>query len=217
MSEAISEKLQSLLQRLEQSGQTIEPEDVDEIKILHSYCRDEFPDSFNNVIESYSYRDDNREKIRFIRRLLRIFEVERSIPSEIKIKAAKSHHRETDLKPTFEIKQEDKDRIFDLCCKMRNIILATIEFDEPHRRRLLNRIAAIEAETQKPLGMFDVVLGGVSDIGETLGKFGKDIKPLTDRMAEVARIARKGTKEYDQIPAPEEIEKLPKPEDFKDQ
>jgi len=96
---------------------------------------------------------------------------------------------------------------------MRKIVFATTDFDEPHRLRLLNRIAAIEAEVKKPKGMFDVVRAGVSDVGETLGKFGKDIKPLTDRIKEVTSIARKNTSEYDQLPAPEELKRLPPPDE----
>ena len=61
--------------------------------------------------------------------------------------------------------------------------------------------------------MLDVICGGVSDIGETLGKFGVDIKPLTDRMTEVMQITRAGSKEYEQLPAPEEVKQLPKPSD----
>ncbi len=78
---------------------------------------------------------------------------------------------------------------------------------------MLNRIAAIEAETHKPEGMFDVVRGGIDDLGETLGKFGVNIKPLSDRMNEVVSIARRGTKAYDQLPEPEEVKQLPPPED----
>lgn len=120
---------------------------------------------------------------------------------------------ETALLPTFSLAQADKDRVLELCTGMRKIIFASQDFDEPHKKRLLNRIAAIEKQVHSPKGLFDVVLGGVSDVGETLGKFGKDIKPLTDRMNEVVKITRKGTKEYDQIPAPEDIKRLPAPDD----
>jgi len=118
-----------------------------------------------------------------------------------------------DFVPTFSLNAKDKDRVLELCADMRKIILATVEFDNAHKVRLSNRIFSIEAEVHKKKGLFDVVLGGVSDIGETLGKFGKDIKPLTDRMAEVKKITRKNTQAYDQIPAPEEIKRLPKPDE----
>ncbi|MES0824187.1 hypothetical protein [Ruegeria sp. SCP11] len=118
-----------------------------------------------------------------------------------------------ELVPTFSLGAEDKARVLDLCSQMRKIVLATTDFDQPHKRRLLNRIAGIEAQVEQPKGMLDVVRAGVSDVGETLGKFGKDIKPLTDRMKEVAQIARSNSKEYDQIPAPEEVKQLPAPEE----
>lgn len=78
---------------------------------------------------------------------------------------------------------------------------------------LLNRIAAVEKQAIDKRGMLDVVRGAASDVGETLWKFGKDIKPLTDRFKEVLSITRKATPEYDQIPAPEELKKLPPPVD----
>lgn len=115
------------------------------------------------------------------------------------------------LVPLFEVSQPDAERIFELCVQMRKIVIASEIFDEPHRLRLLNRIAAIEGETHKPKGLFDVVRGGINDLGETLGKFGKDIKPLTDRMKEVVSIARKGAKQYDQLPEPDEVKRLPAP------
>jgi hypothetical protein len=122
----------------------------------------------------------------------------------------------TRLVPLFELGPNDQIRIQGLCEQMRKVVFSTADFDEPHRLRLLNRIAAIEAEIKKPLGMFDVVRGGINDLGETFGKFGKDIKPLTDRMREVVSIARKGTKEYDQLPEPDEVKRLPAPEEKDD-
>ncbi|MBY5989065.1 hypothetical protein [Roseovarius atlanticus] len=120
------------------------------------------------------------------------------------------------LIPTFTASEAGATRIFELCSEMRKIIFASTDFDEPHKIRLLNRLAAIETETKKPEGLYDVVRGGINDLGETLGKFGKDVKPLTDRMKEVVSIARKGTKEYDQLPEPEEVKQLPAPEDNKE-
>ncbi len=118
-----------------------------------------------------------------------------------------------ELLPHFSLDSNDKQRVMKLCSDMRKIVFASAIFDEPHKKRLLNRIAAIEKQVMSKKGLFDVVLGGVSDVGETLGKFGTDIKPLTDRMSEVAQITRKGTQEYDQIPAPEEVKQLPPPEE----
>lgn len=118
------------------------------------------------------------------------------------------------LLPQFSLEEADKQRVLKLCADIRKIVLATNDFDHPHKIRLSNRIAAIEAEIHKKKGMFDVILGGVADFGETLKKFGKDIKPLTDRINEIRRIAQEGTPEYDQIPAPEETKRITKQPDI---
>lgn len=112
------------------------------------------------------------------------------------------------LTPQFSLQKQDKARVYELCGQIRKIILAEPSFDEPHKRRLLNRIAAVEKEVGKEKGRFDTILAGIVDFGETAGKFGKDIKPLTDRYREVREITQAGTKEYDQIPAPEEIKRI---------
>jgi hypothetical protein len=52
-------------------------------------------------------------------------------------------------------------------------------------------------------------------VGEALGKFGKDVKPLFDRMTEIMGIARGKSEEYEQLPPPEEVKRLPPPDDTK--
>lgn len=187
------------------------PADLDELQILHSYCWQEFPKSFNEILNEWKYATDRNGQENFLARLLRIYETEKSIPEEFKQAGFTAADTE-ELTPVFRLDADEIKRINTLCEQMRKIILASTIFDAPHRRRLLNRIAAIVAEAHKPKGMFDVILGGINDVGETLKKFGTDIKPLTDRMQEVAGITRKKTKAYDQIPAPEEVKKLPKPD-----
>lgn len=78
---------------------------------------------------------------------------------------------------------------------------------------MLNRIAAIENEAMKDKGNLDTVLAGIVDVGDALGAFGRKVEPLTKRMQEIAGIAKKGSKEYDQLPSAEEIKALPSPED----
>ncbi|MCA0927233.1 hypothetical protein [Ruegeria profundi] len=138
-------------------------------------------------------------------RLLRIIKVAEDLPQ-------KAGNVTDALMPTFDLDEHDKARVLELCAQMRKIVLASDIFDQAHRRRLLDRIAGIEYQVEQPKGYLDVVRSGVSDVGETLGKFGTDIKPLTDRMKEVFQITRKGSKEYEQIPAPDEIKRLPAPD-----
>lgn len=202
-----AERLIDFIRDLNQRA-VISDADLDELQILHNHCRHEFPDVFNELAE-YRPNDGNPRKVQ-MERLLRIHEVDQSIPETDRVFHGGSD--EDDLVPTFTLQEADVIRINHLCDKMRKIILASDIFDVPHRKRLLNRIAAIEAEILKPKGLFDVIRGGVSDIGETLGKFGVDIKPLTDRMQEVVGIARRHTKAYEQLPPPEDLPKLPRPE-----
>ncbi|MEO9516604.1 MAG: hypothetical protein ABJH45_08565 [Paracoccaceae bacterium] len=109
---------------------------------------------------------------------------------------------------TFELDQEDKDTLLKKCEQMRKIIWASTAFDQAHRGRLLKRVSAMEVQIGLEKGLCDVVLGGVSDFGEVLGKFGEDIKPLTDRMRDIAQITRSKSADYDKLPAPEETKKL---------
>ncbi|MEM1363150.1 MAG: hypothetical protein AAGF94_15795 [Pseudomonadota bacterium] len=188
-------------------------EDIDEIGIYADNLKDELSEKTFRLIDKLSGLDieDSPHKWatahRLASRCLRALEVEDSIWIQPEPGSTSA------LIPSFIIDEDDKEKISKLCSDMRKIVFASNVFDEPHRLRLLNRIAAIEAETQKPKGMFDVVRGGIDDLGETLGKFGTDIKPLTDRMKEVVSIARRGTKEYDQLPEPEEVKSLPAPTD----
>lgn len=187
-------------------------EDQDSLRLLTERCQNEFSNTASDILktlinESLVYDRDQEFALKAANRFLRVVELESQLGTSSELSSADN------LIPKFELEKADKVRVFELCNAMRKIVLASQVFDEPHRIRLLNRIAAIEVETHKPKGMFDVVRGGVNDLGETLGKFGADIKPLTDRMQEVVGIARKGSKQYDQLPPPEEIKQLPAPGD----
>ena len=117
------------------------------------------------------------------------------------------------LLPTFTLGEVDRERMLKLASDIRKIVRASTAFDEPHKVRLLNRIAAMENETHKKKGVYDVFLGALSDFGEVAGKFGGDIKPLTDRVKEMVGIARENTAAYDQLPGPEDLKGLPSPEE----
>ncbi|KIC33389.1 hypothetical protein [Leisingera sp. ANG-S5] len=118
-----------------------------------------------------------------------------------------------DVLQTFELEQDDKSRMLSLCSEMRELNNSTPELDDKTKNRIAKRLTAIEAQVRSGLGILDVVLGGVAEVGEAAGKFGNDVKPLVDRMREVAQLARSGSNDPDALPAPEEVKKLPKPED----
>ncbi len=108
----------------------------------------------------------------------------------------------------FQITQAERDAITMLATDMRKIVSTSTQFDKPHKVRLLKRISAIEQEVHKEKGRFDVILGGISDIGETAGQFGEDVKPLVERMAEIEQITRGKSPDYAQLEKPEEVLKI---------
>ena len=190
----------------------------DRIVILVDAYPEHFPKKFKDLLNSHdnkNYPVTHREQTALFRRLDTILSTYEELPEERRNNGNLADEENNDeLAPKFTLNKSDLERVLELCSQMRKIVLATVQFDEPHKLRLLNRIAGIEKQAVSKKGLLDVVRAGVSDVGETLGKFGVDIKPLTDRMKEVASIARRSSKQYDQLPAPEEIERLPKPEDF---
>ncbi|MBL4874506.1 MAG: hypothetical protein JKY41_14265 [Rhodobacteraceae bacterium] len=108
----------------------------------------------------------------------------------------------------FAISDAEREAITMLASDMRKIVSTSQQFDNPHKVRLLKRISAIEQEVHKEKGLFDVILGGVNDIGETAGKFGDDVKPLMERMAEIEQITRGKSPDYAQLEKPNEVLKI---------
>ncbi len=196
-------------------GEGYDQSDFDELFMLTNASEAELPSRFVELVketdQDFPGGDSplaSNKRANLAKRLSKIL----TVSEKYRLADAKLPEELSDeLVPTFSLGAKDKKRVLNLCGQMRKIVLATTVFDQPHKRRLLNRIAGIEAQVEQPKGMLDVVRAGVSDVGETLGKFGNDIKPLTDRMKEVAQITRANSKEYEQIPAPEEVKQLPAP------
>jgi len=114
---------------------------------------------------------------------------------------------------TFHLEGEDVAQIFKLSSEMKKIVNESDKFQENHKRRLNMRISKIESEVHRSRGSFDTVLAGVTEIGEVFGKFGKDVKPLVDRMSEIKKITEKNMGDIPQIEGPDEPRQLPAPDD----
>lgn len=169
-----------------------------------------FPERLKKLLASPGQNNDEWQLT--LTRVRSIAGAMSQIPKSLNARGDEKTQEQVKLLPLFELEDAEKNRILELCGQMRKIVWASDDFDQPHRVRLLNRIAAIEIEVQKPKGWFDVVRGGIDDLGETPGSFGVKIKPLTDRMAEVVGIARRKTKDYEKLPTPEEVKQLPPPD-----
>ncbi len=118
-----------------------------------------------------------------------------------------------ELSNFFEPSSQDRLLMMGLCADLRKIVHESQWLDLRHRVRILRRIAAMELEINKEKGQLDTILSATSDIGEALGEFGSKVKPLVDRIRELTAIARKSGDEVAQIPGPQELKKLPAPND----
>jgi hypothetical protein len=184
---------------------------VDLLEAIASRLVDDLPKKFLKTVLSLEKdldRDNEFHRIWFMEKVDRLYgllEVQK-LSSEFGIRDEES----VDL-AYFQISEIEKAAIYQLASDMRRIVSTSAQFDGPHKVRLLKRISAIEQEIQKEKGLLDVILGGVSDVGETAGKFGKDVKPLVERMQEIEQITRGGSPDYAQLAKPEELKKLPAP------
>jgi len=113
--------------------------------------------------------------------------------------------------PSFALSDDEVAQIIAKTGEMRSIVTRSSFFSVDHKRRLLGRIAQIEAEIHKPRGDFDVILGGVVDVGSALGEFGERVKPLVDRMREIQSIIQPKSEAYLGLPMPSDVKRLPSP------
>ena len=169
-----------------------------------------------SLIDQYDraiYSNDDKRALEIVNRMAGLLEgVYQSLNQLEEDNSIKITREAPPEAPIFTLTRDEKNRVLTLASEMRACVISAECFDFAHKNRLIKRITAIELEANKPKGLFDVILGGLSDTGEALGKFGNDVKPLVDRMTEIARITRSKSEEYEGLPAPEELKRLPPPE-----
>lgn len=88
----------------------------------------------------------------------------------------------------YEFSDGDLNRIQQLINELRDTITASELFDEKHKQRILRRLEKLQAELHKKMGSLDLLWGMMGDLGIVLGKFGRDAKPLVDRIGEIVKI-----------------------------
>lgn len=89
---------------------------------------------------------------------------------------------------TYEFLETDYKRIQELINELRTLTSESKQIERNHKRRLLKRIEKLQQELNKKMSNLDVFWGLFGEAGVNLGKFGKDIKPLTDRVCEILKI-----------------------------
>ena len=101
----------------------------------------------------------------------------------------------------FEFTEGDLERIQQLINELRDLISKTKELDKKHQQRLLIKLEEVQKEFHKKMTTLAKVLEAIIEIGVNLGRFGKDIKPLTDRIGELAGIILSAQKRAYELPS----------------
>jgi hypothetical protein len=183
--------------------------DCDTILFLIDVLKNDLPMNLVSLVRQ-GIPSDEYDQVSFALRLERALELYNTF-GNVRSSASDASSSD-DLNPTFELDPDEQARVLQLSEKIRQIIFSSTVFDAPHKRRLLNRIAAVEREVHQDKGKLDVVLAGISDVGDTLKKFGGDLKPLSDRYKEIVQLTKSKSEQYEQIPPPPDQAALPPPD-----
>ncbi len=102
-------------------------------------------------------------------------------------------------KKKYEFTDEEYKTIQDTINQLRDDIQKSEIFGEDHKERLLKKLEELQKEFHQKMNRLDKFLGQVSSIGVALGKFGKDAKPMFDRVNETIKITNKVEERGDNV------------------
>lgn len=88
----------------------------------------------------------------------------------------------------YEFTEGDLKQIQSILNELRDIITNGEEFEENHKKRLLNKLEKLQQELHKKVSTLDNIWGLIGEAGVVIGKFGKDSKPIVDRIRELVEI-----------------------------
>lgn len=108
----------------------------------------------------------------------------------------------------YEFSDADMRRIQELINELRDRVSNSEIIDADHKSRLLRRLEAVQAELHKRVSDLDRFWGLIGDAGVVLGKFGKDVKPIVDRIKEIAQITWQTQARSEQLPTGSKLPKL---------
>lgn len=91
----------------------------------------------------------------------------------------------------YSFSDDDFAEIQKLINEMRDIIGKSQIITDNHKKRLLERLERLQRELHKNTSDLDRFWGFIGEAGIVIGKFGNDIKPLVDRIRELAEIVWK--------------------------
>lgn len=122
--------------------------------------------------------------------------------SKLKVQSLRSHFRNS-IGNTFfyEFSQGDLQQIQSLISTIRELIAATPDLEEDHRRRLLLRLERLQSELHKKVSDLDRFWGLIGDASVVLAKLGKNAKPIVDRIKEIADIVWRTQSRTEELPS----------------
>lgn len=88
----------------------------------------------------------------------------------------------------YEFSEEEFKRVHSLANELRDLIRSNSLITEDHRRRLLRRLEAMQAELRRKTNDIDRFWGFLGEAAITMRKFGEDLQPVSERVMELSRI-----------------------------
>ena len=105
----------------------------------------------------------------------------------------------------YEFSQGDVDRIQELLNQLRTLVAESDKFEPEHQQRLLKRLEKLQSEVHKKISDLDKFWGLIGDAGIAIGKFGKESKPLVDRIKEITQIIWQAQSRAEELPSGTEV------------
>lgn len=88
----------------------------------------------------------------------------------------------------YEFSEAEYAKIQALITELRELIVTNSDFTEGHRSRMLKRLEAMQGELHKKTSDIDRFWGFIGEVGINMRKFGENMKPISDRVRELAAI-----------------------------
>jgi hypothetical protein len=88
----------------------------------------------------------------------------------------------------YEFSDAEFKRVHVLSNELRDLIRCSSLIGEDHRRRLLRRLEAMQAELHRKTNDIDRFWGFLGEAAITMRKFGQDLQPVSERVMELSRI-----------------------------
>lgn len=113
----------------------------------------------------------------------------------------------------YEFSEGDLNRIQELINELRQLISDSKLFSENHKARLLKRLERLQSELHKKVTDLDRFWGLIGEAGIAIGKFGNDVKPIVDRIREIADIVWRTQARAEELPSGLPIPMLKEPDE----